>query len=173
MLRNRNLRKSIREHFETLLTDASDFGLQNDYNVYNEESLRTGASVTFPYVFLVDAAIRPTQTTLPFIVLEVSRIEQTQFELGNRDGRHLQCYLHIFGKNRGERDDLASMFQDNIGQAIVVKDYSSGVGVADGTVIEIEPGVEQFDAPPKAEELVAEASLLNMTIVSFRGFCKV
>lgn len=173
MLRNRNLRKSIREHAEAILANASDFGLENDYNVYNEEELRTGASVTFPYVFLVDAAIRPTQTTLPFIVLEVSRIEQTQFELGNRGGRYLQVYLHIFGKNRGERDDLASMFQDNIGQAITVKDYSSGTGVADGTVIAIEPGVEQYDAPPSADELIAEASLLNMTIVSFRGFCRV
>jgi len=164
MLRNRNLRRSIRSHIQTVLESASSYGMSQDYNVYDEEAMRLGETVTFPFIYLVDSAIRPTNTELPCIVLE-TQITKSLFELGNRSGRALTFFLHVFGKTRGERDDLASMFQDDIGQAITVYNYSTGSGVADGTRIELDPIVPQFDVPLDKEE----ASLLNLTVVSYSG----
>ena len=166
MLRNRNIRRSITDHVSSILSSGS-YGL-SAYNVYNEADMRSGAAVERPYIYLTDVAIMPTATILPLVMVEVAKIKQAPFELGNRMGRSVQVFLHVFGRNRGERDDIASMFQDNIGQSIVLCDYSSGSAAPDGTVLEIEPGVEQWDAPPDGDAR-EEGSLLNMSIVSFSG----
>jgi hypothetical protein len=167
MLRNRNLRRSINDHVSALLTSGS-YGL-SAYNVYNESDMRGGTEVEFPYVYLVDVAVDPTPTMLPLIMVEVARIKQASFELGNRSGRFLLVYLHVIASNRGERDDLASMLQDNIGQSITVYDYSTGTGVADGTVIELGTEIDQWDAPPAGGSLRQEGTMLNMSVVSFTG----
>lgn len=168
MLRNRNVRRSVREYTKGIFEAASSHGMSQDYNVYGESDLRAGTTPTFPYVYLIDSAIAPTQATLPFIVLEMRSV-RTPYELGNRNGRFYQGFLHVFGRNRGERDDLASMLQDALGTSIPIYNYSSGSAVADGTYFEFGPDIEQFDAPPMSEELRAESSLLNMTVLSFNG----
>lgn len=167
MLRNRNIRRSIRDHVASVL-ESGMYGLPA-YNVYSEATMRSGASVTSPHVYLTDIAIMPTATALPLVMIEVARIRKAPFEIGNREGRYLQVFLHVFGRNRGERDDLASLLQDNIGQSIDICDYSSGSAVVDGTSIEIGPEIDQWDAPVASDSLREEASLLNMSIVSFYG----
>lgn len=168
MLRNRNLRRSLYDHVETLLEAASSYGFSQDFHVYNEKDMRSGISMTRPFAVLVDSAITPTATTLPFIVLEF-RPSMAPFELGNRSGLYFQSFLHVFGRNRGERDDIGCLLQRNIGETITIYDYSTGSAVADGTSMEIDPVIDVYDAPPGASELEAEASLLNVTVVSFSG----
>lgn len=170
MQRNRNLRLSIRSHVESVLTSGS-YGL-SAFNVYSENDLRESADVVFPYLYLVDSAIMPTPTQLPLIAMEFRRIEAEPYEIGNRSGRSLVTYLHVFGKNRAQRDDIASMLQDYIGQVITVYDYTSGSPSADGTRIEL-PGKVVVDEVPVPKDARLEGTLLNYSVVWFTGISTV
>ena len=167
MQRNRNLRRSVTERVADILSSGS-YGL-TAFNIYYESDLKSGATPTEPYIYLVESAIRPAQTELPMVVMEYSRVRAAPFELGNQSGRTITCFAHVFGKNRGQRDDVSSLIQDQIdASSVVVYDYTSGSGIADGTVIQVSPFVDVYEAPAggKTRE---EATLLNLSVVSFVG----
>src|SRR3972149_9562098 len=89
VLKERNLRKSVMARSRTLLSSGS--GGLNAYNVYTEKQMREVQQKTFtpipPFLFLVDSTTRPTDTTLPMVVVEIPRKKRRPFELGNRNGR--------------------------------------------------------------------------------------
>jgi len=159
---NRNIRLSIREHVETLLFDM---GYEN---VYDESNMREWSTPSGRYIFLIDSSIKPTITTLPFIVIELQNITREPFELGNDKGRNFIVFIHVFGRNRGERDDIASYLQDNLARGITYYDFSSGIGVAYSFTILRLGGILVSDSPITGDGR-EEASLSNWTILSFKA----
>jgi len=166
---NRNIRLSIKYHLS---------GLLNTYgytNVYSEQDMRNAALGSFtgvaPFVFLVDSFVSPTETTLPFIVLEVTNIRRVPYELGNDGaGREITTFVHIFGRSRAERDDIASYFQDNIGRSMPYNDYTSGSATPMTYPIQrVGEGIEVSYAPPVTDQQLQEHSLANWNILSFEA----
>jgi len=86
-----------------------------EWNTYSENQLDQYRSGNFspvpPYIYIVDSNIAPRKMELPMIIIETSTLARP-FQLGDTNGRLSTANLHVFGKNRGERDDFASMLQD-------------------------------------------------------------
>ena len=166
---NRNIRLSIKYHLADLLNDCGYT------NVYGEQEMRNVALGSFtgaaPFVFLVDSFVSPTETTLPFIVLEVTNIRRVPYELGNDGtGREITTFVHIFGRSRAERDDIASYFQDYIGRSIPYNDYTSGSATPMTYPIQrVGGGIEVSYAPPVTDQQLQEHSLANWNILSFEA----
>lgn len=171
MQHNRNIRISVKEHIKAAL-ETPGVGGPAAYNVYGENNLpqrNTSFEPVFPYVFLIDSNIEPTKSDLPLIVVDVNPIRRSTTELG-RQARNAELYLHIYGKTRGERDDLASYMQDWLttsgsGHTLSVKDYTAGAGQAQVDVGMFGP-VEVWSVLPVPEWQREEASLTNHNIVN-------
>ena len=171
MLHNRNIRISVKEHIKSALENPG-VGGPGAYNVYGENSLpqrNPSSAPEFPFVFLIDSNIEPTKSDLPLIVVEISPIVRGTVELG-RQARNAELNLHIFGRNRGERDDLASYLQDWLttsgsGHTLSVRDYTAGVGQPEIDVGMLGP-VAVWSVMPVPEWQREEASLTNHNIVS-------
>mgnify|MGYP001615881445 FL=1 len=105
------------------------------YNVYNETEYRDDTHVeAFPFVYIIDSDILPVITKLPLIVIEVLRYRKESFELGNRSGRQIRVYLHVFGRTRADRDDMAGFIADYFGNSLSIKTYTQSVPA--GTEVE-------------------------------------
>lgn len=112
---------------------------EQPWNVYNEADFRqvavdgnvvAGTPPVFPFVYLMDSFIQPVEGVRidlqePQVIVEIDQYQAFPFELGNVKGRIIKVMIHVFGKNRAERDDLAGYFMDYIGTTIDVKDYSA------------------------------------------------
>jgi hypothetical protein len=111
-------------------------------------------------------------TKLPFMIIEIRPIIGKQFEVGNRSGKTFTCYLHIFGQNRGARDDIASYLQENLPMGITYSDYTGGSAVDYGRgKIEVQdtPTVDEYAVP---SDKVEEASITNWSVVRFTAKVK-
>jgi len=171
MQHNRNIRVSIKEHVKTAFETPGIGGL-SAFNVYGENNLpQVNPSFTpeRPYLFLVDSNIQPTVLDLPLIVLEISPIVSSVTELG-RTSRQAELNAHVYGRNRGERDDLASYLQDYLvtsgsGNKVTVRDYgTSGTPVLDIGEVQVPVGVWAISRVP--EFVRDEASVSNENIVN-------
>lgn len=167
---NTNIILSLRKMVKTQLT-ALGYA-----HVYGEQEMRAGTTATDRrYIYLIDQFVVPTKAYLPFVVLEVQDIVGAQFELGNRNGRTFEVYLHIWGRSRIERHDIASYLQDNIPTGIDYLDFSAD---ADGDGVDYGRGkIERGDnvnvdnvAIPMQQ--ITELSLLNASLVSFSARVK-
>lgn len=176
MLKLRAIRKSLYDFVASLFeTPPADTGW-SDFNVYGEDELRQGDDFTPapPYVYIVDSFIAPTQTQVPLIVIEMSLMSDT-YQLGDTGGRFGVGRLHVFGRNRGERDDMASMLQDVFAGSMATQDgtvpfpiynyHSSG----SSTLVETAHINEGVDITPirVGEDETFESSTLNWNQVSF------
>ena len=135
MLRNREIRLSIHDRLVTMfeLPDAAS-GL-TAYNVYDEDEYRDDTHVeVFPFVYIVDSNILPVATKLPLIVIEVQRYRKQSFEMGNRSGREVRAFIHVFGRTRADRDDMAGFIADYFGNSLSIKTYTQAVPA--GTEVE-------------------------------------
>ena len=111
---NRDIRNSIYDRVSSLFTSPPAVSDVAAYTVYNEELLRQVQAKTLtpvrPCLFLVDAPIRPADTALPLIVLEITT-GTAPFELGNDQGMAWVCRAHCFGRQRGEASLLSYFLQ--------------------------------------------------------------
>ena len=176
MLEERNNTKSVMALARGLLqTPPAGSGLAA-FTVYSEKNVREVMQKTLtpvrPCVFLVDSYMRPGEPVLPMIVVELPLVKRKPFELGNHKGRWVDAIYHVFGRNKGDRDDLASFLANNIGGQIPLYDYTSsasGVFVHYATVhdeIDIEP------VPLTRIDLRWEGSLDSWAMVSFSFLSK-
>ena len=115
MLKNRCIRKSLCNFITGLFDNPpADTGWE-EWNTYSGNQLRQYREGNFspvnPFVYILDSNVAPTQSELPMLIIETSTITRP-FELGNTQGRLSTANLHVFGRNRGQRDDMASMLQD-------------------------------------------------------------
>ena len=132
MLKNRAIRLSVRDRL-TAMFEAPDAatGLAA-FNVYTESNFRsvqTGTfTPTFPYVYLLDSFLAPMPVRVdlqqPQVIVEVDMYESIPFQMGDRAGRQVDLLIHVFGRSRGERDDLAGLIADTFGSSLSVKTYS-------------------------------------------------
>jgi hypothetical protein len=132
---NRDVRLSVKDRIKEMLTtpDAS-MGWSRAWNIYNEANFRAVAAGTFtptaPFVYLMDSFQEPVtgarrDLMQPQLIVEIETYEKRPFEVGNRAGHHVGIYVQVFGKNRGERDDLGGYLTDFIGDSIDIKAYSA------------------------------------------------
>lgn len=162
MLVDRNIRKSGMARVEALLTAPPVGSGLNAYRVYDERDLRAAQAVSNPLiperpcVFLVDSFIRPAEPSLPLIVFETNVVRRP-FELGNQSGRRTTMMIHVIGRMRGDRDDLASFIADNFGAALPVYDYSTATPVLVERGV-VEPDIS-IDTVPIRDNLREESSL--------------
>ncbi len=105
----------------------SAYGIANAYNVYDELDFRDDSfKPTIPYIYLLETRVPPKQQKLPTIFMEFEGIDQAFYEVGTRGGAIQVCHLHIFGRHRGERDQLASYLFTVLREvpSISILDYS-------------------------------------------------
>lgn len=179
MLKNRAIRRSLYDFTVSLFeTPPPDTGW-GAYNVYSESQLRQARrekafEPVEPYIYIVDAFVEPAQTELPLIVIEMSNMTDT-YQLGDTQGRFNVARLHVFGKNRGQRDDFASMLQDVFAGNMVtsgsvppfpIYDYPSGGSTVFVETAHIGPGVSANPIGVAGDEAF-ESSTLNWNEVSF------
>jgi hypothetical protein len=181
LLRNREARLSARDRIKALFQAPPVASGLSAFSVYDERDFRNVASgnftPVFPYIYLLDSFLEPVAQRVdlqqPQVVIEVDLYESAPFELGNRSGRQVDFLFHIFGKNRGERDDLAGLICDHFGGSLDIKTYSATNTT--GTVVEtalIDPPiirVKDIFTPriEKASQVEVNTALLGWSSVSF------
>jgi hypothetical protein len=111
----RNIEKSVRHQVVTLLTNPPVGTFTNPFNCYGEDSFNDDTFVPkFPFVWVMSVRVPPKKTRLPMILIERAPAISSLFELGNRSGTYVTVNIHIFGRNRGERSDLASFLYEHM-----------------------------------------------------------
>ena len=173
MQKHRELRRSIRDQIEALFeTPPAESGMAA-FNVYHDSDYRTVDFIpTAPYIYLLDSFQPPVATRFdrqyPQVVIEIDRYAGQPFEIGNRHGRVINCLISIFGRNRGERDDLGAFIADYFGTKLAVRTYPTASSA--GTIIEEalldDEIVVQDEFTPRLE-LVTNGSLVGWTTVAF------
>lgn len=116
----RKARKSVYSTLEDVFVDGSLLGAA--YTVYNEDDLRAGRTPTRPCVYILDYGSQFELRQLPAIVVQMG-VRKRPIGLGEL-GYYCYLVLHVFGRNRGERDDITSAIMDTI-DAIDVRDYDT------------------------------------------------
>ena len=180
MLKFRAIRKSIYDFTVSLFESPPPDTGWSDWNVYGEDQLRQwrGGDGDFtpvdPYIFIVDSYIAPTRSELPLVVIEATAIA-VPYQLGDPGGKTSVGRLHVFGRNRGQRDDIAAMFQEVLSYAmttsgsvvpIPIYDYHSSGSETFVETAHVDPGVDIAPMGIGSEE-VFEASVLNWNTVTF------
>ena len=176
MLMNRCIRKSLYNFIVDLFTNPASGTEWAPFNVYSENQLRQMRSGNFnpvsPFVFVVDSNIAPTQQELPLIVVETTTMTRT-YELGNVKGRLVRANLHVFGQNRGVRDDFANYLQDvmagsmdGAARAIPIYNYHSS---GSSTLLEYGQVIGEVAVVDMnlGGAVKAESSLSNWSMVTF------
>ncbi len=124
MLDFRSVDHSVRQAIESLFTSPTA-DLPVAWNVYDEDDFADESLVPdSPFIFLLESKARPSITRLPMIVLERAPVVWLPFELGNVQGSEFAYSIHIFGRNRGERSDLAAYLFKNLTR-VNLYDYST------------------------------------------------
>ena len=173
MLLDRLHRISIKESLKALFESPPAESVLSAFNVYSEEDMRNANKGSFtptaPFIFITDARIAPTLAQLPFIAIDAT-VNKAPFQLGDRRGRRVSADLHIFGRSRGERDDLGSFIADYL-KIISVKNYNEYEFMGFASEAEMCKG-EMVDEPALApmsigDEESLEGSLDNWLILSF------
>ena len=181
MLKNREIRLSIKDRLTAMLQAPDAATGLSAFRVYTEANFRAAAAgtftPTFPFVYVLDAFIAPVPVYLhkqqPFMVVEIDFYESRPFELGNRLGRHIEPIIHIFGTNRGERDDLGAFVADYFGRSLSIKTYPSGVEAEDALIEDTIIVRDIFTARmEKVEQNELAGAILGWTSVSFSINCK-
>jgi hypothetical protein len=104
---SRSVEHSVLDHVSGLFTSPPDT-LLGAWNVYGEdEFVNPLFAPTAPFVWILDADVRPTPSRLPLILIEREPYVGLPFELGTEAGTIWAFRVDIFGRNRGERGDLA------------------------------------------------------------------
>lgn len=178
ILKNRAIRISLYNYIAGLFRTPPTTTGWTAYNVYGENSLRQFRDGNFnpvqPFVYIIDSNVAPAKTELPMVIIETSTLARP-YQLGDTNGRLSTANLHVFGQNRGQRDDIASMLQDVFAKNMTtsgsvvpfpVYDYiSSGSSVLIETA-HVDPGVSVETQTVGGLEQ-HEASTSQWAIVSF------
>ncbi len=167
----RNVKRSLFAKLAALFGSAATFGTA--LNVYYEDDLRAGTTPTTPYVYLLDADIPFPVTRLP-VVAVWARFSYRAFQLGGPSMWHMETALDVYGRNRGEREDLAAAIAEGV-LTFDISDYSGGSISAWGTASAYEtPGGEYwgltYESVGDAESV--EGTRLNWARCASQFWCK-
>jgi len=143
LLKHREIRLSVRDRLSDMFIAPDANTNLSAFNVYTEAQFRAVQlgtfTPTFPYIYLLDSFIPPVAQRVdqqqPHIVIEVSRYEVGPYQMGDRMGRNVDLMINVFGRSRGERDDIGAFIADYFGSGLSIKIYSSAN--TPGTEIEV------------------------------------
>lgn len=138
------------------------------YNVYGEDAFRTATQTDVePYIYLLMNRVPPKAEKLPTIILDFPALPYIPYEIGTRGGSSQLVNMHIFGRNRGERDDLAGYL------AQVMIDYPN-INIYDYSTtpatLKFGTFAENISIAPQTvgeENLSIEGSLVNWNVLQF------
>lgn len=160
MFEIREARLSLKRDIQDIFTSGSIFS--EVYNIYGEDDLRDKTTPTFPYVYLMDSWVIFEANNLPVIVLETD-YDMEEFQLGSNPMGYCKAYTYVFGKDRGERDDIAGAIMRNVNQ-VNVRDFdTAGYPIQDTQPLLPFAGKKVWIARdiPVPQELAFEQTLLN------------
>jgi len=140
------------------------------FNVYDILDMANASHVPVePYVFLVAAHPEPTESRIPMVVVDTT-INWRSYQLGGRNGAFVNVLLHCWGRTRAERDDIATLLANvYAGRTAKSPSISIWTSLDDTTEISVAAVTTpvQVTYPSAGDELSAEGTLRNWTIVSF------
>lgn len=177
MLKHREIRLSLRDKIRDMfLAPPAETGFA-PFNVYYEPDFRSAAggdfAPVFPYVYLLDSYLLPVAQRIdvmqPQVVIEIQEYRKKPFELGNRDGRWVTAWIHVFGQSRGQRDDLGAFIVDYIGGTLPIKTYSASNPA--GTEVEtalIDPDITLTDQYTGRLEIELGGTLMGWTMIEIK-----
>lgn len=151
MAKNRDVTKSVMAWVRSTLLSPPASSELSAFNVYTlaqmELAGRTPSAFTpvQPYCFVIDAYSRPIDAVTPMVVVEWMKTTRAPFELGNRNGHSYYMGIHVFGRNKNERDDLSDLFADNLPNAFTINHYNTS-----GSIVSTEIGLpdDEIDTEP-------------------------
>lgn len=120
---DRRVKLSIWRTLKDAFEDGSLMGTA--WHVYGEADLQAGTTPVRPFVYLLDYGTRANVKLLPFIVIE-STLRPSALELGSYATYLCDLTLHVLGRDRGERDDIASAIMETI-TAISIRDFEAAL----------------------------------------------
>lgn len=168
---NRDIARSIYGRVSVLFSSPPSGSSLNAYTVYNESDLRQAQAKTLavdrPCVFITDAPLRPVDTSLPLIAIQVETFSMP-FELGNEFGMTFQAMLHCFGRQRGEASLIASFLQRNF-RPLTIYDYSDPTAPVTREVALMNPSIKVEPGPRLTDSEHQEGAFDFWYIVSFSG----
>jgi len=153
----RSLRDSVADFFKSGTLLAA-------YNVYDEDDLRRTDPPVWPHIFVLRPYVEFVAHHLPVIVTEITGYRKYPIELGGAAIGEAQASLHIFGRNRSERDDLAGALMHTNGlKQITLRDYGAAGQPVIGTAGLIPSGRDywRIQAHTVGQDLQIESSLAN------------
>jgi len=165
MLKHREIRLSIRDRLSTLLGAPPAASGLSAFNVYTEAQFRDDTfAPTFPFVYLLDSYVLPVKTKLPLVIIEIGLYRRQTFEIGNRSGRFIRVHIHVFGRNRAERDDLAALVADYFGSTFTIKQYPENTAVE---TVQLSDRIDVEDMAIANEEVQFGGAVLDWSRVTF------
>ena len=162
---SRKVRLSIVDTISAAFSDATLMGVV--WNVYDEDDLRSGVDPVAPYVFILDFGVMFELKHLPAVMVQ-SAVHKRPLELGNL-AWFCDAVVHIFGANRGDRDDISSAIKEVIDE-VSIRDYNTaGNPVVQTQKLEAVNGAgdlwyETRVFPPN--QMVTEGRLANWTTLA-------
>lgn len=131
MLWKRNVRSSVFKMVEDALQNPGAEYIAAgipEYNVYQEAAFTDqDFAVVIPFIFLVDYGVSIALTRLPCVIVDIESHTSTVYELGNQArAKTHNVTLYVYGRDRGERDDIVSFLAEVL-NSIDVYDFSSDV----------------------------------------------
>lgn len=116
-----SVEKTLKDHFENVANWNPAF---NIYSVEDMDSI--SSALTRPFIFIIDSYIMFEMKHLPTIVIECN-VGLDVIGLSEK-ASNCDLQLNIFGRSRGERDDIAGDIIENI-TAIKIYDFDPTVPV--------------------------------------------
>jgi hypothetical protein len=158
---SRKARLSVWHTLKDGFEDATFMG--GVYNVYSEEDLRANVIPVRPFIFLLDFGANFEMKHLPCVVIQ-AEVHKRGLELGTGDTWYCELILHVLGRNRGERDDLASAIKEEV-DAIAIRDFDQSLAPVVQTM-QLEPLNSEGDIWAERimelpQRLLAEGTLAN------------
>lgn len=167
----RVVRKSIVEsvtaHFEA---PPTAIGWSRPYNVYDiQDMANPNAVLTDPYVFVISEHAQPTPSRIPMVVVD-TMFSFNEFQLGSRSGCDVVVELWCWGRDRPERDDMASMlanvYAGKTNKPSAISIWTSMTSSKEASTGEVSQVSVEF--PTAGGALSEEGTLRNWAIASFR-----
>lgn len=172
----RNAKLSLMAAIEAILESTSHF--DPAYTVYYESDLRDyiedKLSPDWPYCFILDANVMVEAEFLPAVVVWL-RWSYRGLELSSTKMWHCDLSVDVYGRNRGEREDIAAGIVEGMGESFTIYDYSGATATTWGTASIYESGPSEYwtvEPQSVADEYAVEGTTLNWMQLGTRFWCK-
>lgn len=168
----RNAKLSLMAQIEAILEDTDNFNPA--FNVYYEEDMHEDTTTRWPRVFILDANVPFEAPELPVVVVWIQWAYRG-IQLGSGELWHADVVIDVYGRNRGEREDIAAGIVEGIGKTFTIYDYSGTTATTWGNASIYEDGSgEYWQMIPESigDDESVEGTLLNWMSLRGRFWCK-